>query len=602
MNASPASAKGPDVPGNGGSAHAGVDPATGVSAADPRFSAAAAPAGYPVTGIDVSSWQGNVDWNQVAAAGAKFAYVKATEGTSYVNPYFNSQYNGAKSAGLYVGAYVFARPDSPDSVAQADFFIDHSQFAYDGKTLPLMLDLEWPYKNSAGNYVAPYPCWGLSPSAMVSWIRSFVTRIWQRTGKQTLIYTNTNWWNPCTGSNSSFGDQLLFIAHYSSTPPSTLPAGWPRWTIWQYSSSGSLPGDQNVFNGSLADLAALAAQPAPKFTTSGDFNGDGKADLAFFYDYGNNYVSLWTMTARSTGGFDPPVLRWYSPYWGANNTKFMASRDFNGDGKADIGLFYHYGGNHVSFWTFSANANGDGGFSGPDLRWDGPYWGPSTKFMAMGDFNGDGKGDVGLFYYYGNRVALWTLSANASGDGGFSGPAMRWDSPYWGPNTTFMASGDFNGDLKADIGLFYSYGGNRVALWTLSANASGDGGFAGPVMRWDNPYWGPNTSFMTSGNADGDGKADIGLFYSYGGNRVGVWTLSANASGDGGFSGPVLRWDNPHWGPYTRSMAMGNYTGATRDDVALLFDYGRGHVGLWALSPDAASGYNPPVSQWDSAG
>jgi GH25 family lysozyme M1 (1,4-beta-N-acetylmuramidase) len=172
---------GANVPGDGGSANAGVDPAAGSKRAAPQASVASVPAGYPVRGIDVSSWQGNVDWNQVAAAGASFAYAKATEGTSYVNPYFDGQYKGAKRAGLYAGAYVFARPDSPDSVAQADFFIDHAQVAIDGKTLPPMLDVEWPYQTGGGSYVGTYPCWGISPGAMVSWIRSFVTRVWQRT-------------------------------------------------------------------------------------------------------------------------------------------------------------------------------------------------------------------------------------------------------------------------------------------------------------------------------------------------------------------------------------------------------------------------------------
>ena len=70
---------------------------------------AARPAGLP--GLDVSSWQGNVDWATVAANGARFAFVKATEGTSYVNPYFTQQYVGAFDVGLVRGAYHFGLPD-----------------------------------------------------------------------------------------------------------------------------------------------------------------------------------------------------------------------------------------------------------------------------------------------------------------------------------------------------------------------------------------------------------------------------------------------------------------------------------------------------------
>jgi GH25 family lysozyme M1 (1,4-beta-N-acetylmuramidase) len=215
---------------------------------------ATTPVGYPVTGIDVSSWQGTVDWATVAKT-AKFAYVKATEGTTYLSATFAAQYSGAKAAGLYTGAYAFGRPNTP-ALAQADYFIDNARVARDGKTLPLMLDLEWPYKLN-GAYVAPYPCYGISTTAMVAWIRAFVDEVKRRTGSPTLIYTTASWWNQCTGSTTAFGDQLLAVASYSSTPPTTLPTSWSSWTVWQYAASGSLPGDQDVFNGSLTQLNAM---------------------------------------------------------------------------------------------------------------------------------------------------------------------------------------------------------------------------------------------------------------------------------------------------------------------------------------------------------
>ena len=70
----------------------------------------------------VSSWQGNVDWATVAANGARFAYVKATEGTSYVNPYFTQQYGGAYGVGLVRGAYHFGLPDRSTGAAQAQWW------------------------------------------------------------------------------------------------------------------------------------------------------------------------------------------------------------------------------------------------------------------------------------------------------------------------------------------------------------------------------------------------------------------------------------------------------------------------------------------------
>ena len=103
------------------------------------------PAGLP--GLDVSSWQGNVDWVTVAANGARFAYVKATEGTSYVNPYFTQQYGGAYGVGLVRGAYHFGLPDRSTGAAQAQWFAAHGgAWSADGQTPPGASDIEYnPY-------------------------------------------------------------------------------------------------------------------------------------------------------------------------------------------------------------------------------------------------------------------------------------------------------------------------------------------------------------------------------------------------------------------------------------------------------------------------
>jgi GH25 family lysozyme M1 (1,4-beta-N-acetylmuramidase) len=217
-------------------------------------SSAATPPGYTVTGIDVSSWQGTVDWTTVGKS-AQFAYVKATEGTTYLSATFNTQYAGARSVGLYVGAYAFARPDAP-AVPQADYFLSNASFVNDGHDLPPMLDIEWPYMMN-GKYVAPSPCWGLTPTAMVAWIRAYVDEIRRRTGQLTMIYTAYNWWNTCTANSAAFSDTYLFLASFTASAPTVIPASWTKWTMWQYSSSGALPGDQDVFNGTMADLSRL---------------------------------------------------------------------------------------------------------------------------------------------------------------------------------------------------------------------------------------------------------------------------------------------------------------------------------------------------------
>ncbi|TMM36148.1 MAG: hypothetical protein E6F99_17110 [Actinobacteria bacterium] len=215
--------------------------------------AAAAPAGYPISGIDVSAFQDTIDWAGVAAGGAKFAYIRASEQQGIADATFAANYQGAKANGLYAGAYHRARPDVSGGKAQADYLVDHSGYVEDGRTFPPMLDIEWPRSNWPGLDA----CYNMTPAQLTAWIRDFVTEVTARTGVLAMIYTNPNWWNPCTANDTTFGAYPLFNSGYLPSPPPP-PAGWATWTLWQYSNSGTLPGDQDVFNGDYLALARLA--------------------------------------------------------------------------------------------------------------------------------------------------------------------------------------------------------------------------------------------------------------------------------------------------------------------------------------------------------
>jgi GH25 family lysozyme M1 (1,4-beta-N-acetylmuramidase) len=206
--------------------------------------------GNQIEGVDVASHQGDVAWSTLWGDGTKWAYTKATEGTSYTNPYFTQQYEGPYGVGMVRGAYHFATPDTAGGAAQADYFLAHGGgWSKDGKTLPGVLDIEWnPYGDA---------CYGRSKSAMVGWIRDFVNRYKSRTGRDAVIYTATSWWTQCTGNYSGFGKtNPLWIARYASTA-GTLPAGWSLYTMWQYTSSGKTVGDHDRFNGAMDRLRAL---------------------------------------------------------------------------------------------------------------------------------------------------------------------------------------------------------------------------------------------------------------------------------------------------------------------------------------------------------
>jgi len=202
-------------------------------------------------GFDISGYQTGVDFAKAKANGAEFVIIKATEGTSYKSPQFNTQYAGATKAGLIRGGYHFAQPASSSGAAQANYFLANGGgWSSDGRTLPGMLDIEY---NPSGA-----TCYGLSQSEMVSWINSFVNQYHTKTTQYPLIYTTLDWWKTCTGNSPAFGKKCpLVLARYGSTA-GTIPAGWDYETFWQFADSGTFPGDQDLFNGDSAGLKRIA--------------------------------------------------------------------------------------------------------------------------------------------------------------------------------------------------------------------------------------------------------------------------------------------------------------------------------------------------------
>jgi len=215
----------------------------GTAAAPSRVAMAATAS---VQGIDVSHWQGTVNWASQWSAGKRFVWIKATEASNYTDPNFSANYTGSYNQGFIRGAYHFAEPNQSSGATQANYFSAHGGgWSGDGRTLPGALDLE---------YGTSSDCWGLSQASMRTWISDFVTTYHARWTKYPIIYTSTSWWSECVGSYSVSGTDPLWVARYNSTV-GTLPYNWSYYTVWQYSDS---PMDQDVFNGSAAQLTTFA--------------------------------------------------------------------------------------------------------------------------------------------------------------------------------------------------------------------------------------------------------------------------------------------------------------------------------------------------------
>jgi len=231
----------------------------------------AAPAGGLMTGVDVASWQhpngAPINWTQVRSAGHTFAFVKATEGTTYTNPWFRRDFDGAGAAGLYRGAYHYARPALPLSTAtaQARYMVSVTGTLGGGADLPLVLDLE-----ETG---------GLGPTDLAAWARTFLRELEALTGRTPIIYVGFFFWRDSVGAPPDIASRYrLWLPSYPVDPNSTtfrplVPAGWSTWTFWQYTSTGSVPGivgsvDINRFccdSGTLASLAGAGGAAGNPF-------------------------------------------------------------------------------------------------------------------------------------------------------------------------------------------------------------------------------------------------------------------------------------------------------------------------------------------------
>jgi lysozyme len=196
-------------------------------------------------GIDVSKWQGTINWTKVKAAGIEFAFIRVSDGNNTTDPKFAANWAGAKSAGLVRGAYQFFRP-TQNVAAQAQKMIAAIGARQPGD-LPPVMDAE-----DDG---------GLSPATVATRIRAWVTQVEAATGVRPIVYTGKYFWRDEVGG-PSFAPSVLWIAQYTSLCPD-IPAPWTRWTFWQHTDHGTVNGisgpvDMNRYNGSLAELRAYA--------------------------------------------------------------------------------------------------------------------------------------------------------------------------------------------------------------------------------------------------------------------------------------------------------------------------------------------------------
>lgn len=204
-------------------------------------------------GIDVSSYQGQPDWVKVAASGQAFAWTKATEGTTYVNPDFAYNWQNIKANNMVRGAYHFARPDSNSAKSEVDFFLNTV-----GSLQPtdlIALDLE----NGTGD--------------LSSWCLEWLTYCASKIGFNPWLYSGVWFLQPhgCL-DQPAIGQFPLWLSGYVQNMPA-VPADWHVLSMWQFTDKAIVPGistpvDQSYFLGDINQLKALGTPSSLKTTVN----------------------------------------------------------------------------------------------------------------------------------------------------------------------------------------------------------------------------------------------------------------------------------------------------------------------------------------------
>ena len=203
----------------------------------------ASPKQLAVHGVDVSRWQGRIDWENLRSQGANFAYIKATDGGDHLDPMFRANWRGAAQAGLRRGAYHFFYW-CRTAGEQADWFIRNVP-KVEG-ALPPVIDVEWNGESSCKRRPGR--------AKVLEKMQVFMDKLEAHYGQRPIIYTAPDFYRD--NLTGAFLDYPFWLRSVAAHPSKRYPGR--KWVFWQYSGSGLSHGvrgriDLNVFHGSEAE-------------------------------------------------------------------------------------------------------------------------------------------------------------------------------------------------------------------------------------------------------------------------------------------------------------------------------------------------------------
>ena len=331
---------------------------------------------------------------------------------------------------------------------------------------------------------------------------------------------------------------------------------------------------------------------------------DVLADMAAFYDYGNCETRIHAF--NSTGGslsYKGDAGWWSSADYCASAISHSVSGDFDGDGISDIAVFYDAGGGETRIHVFKSTGSsfvfqGTGGWwSALDFAASG------IKYTLSGNFNGDSRDDIAIFYDQGGgRTTIFTFLSNGSG---FDRHTW-WNSyGYWLPSTYGVSAGNFNGDGYPDLALFYDYGNGAARIHTWLSNGSSFK-YQGSLGWWgvSRGYFLPRTTSIPTSHFNLDKYSDLAVFYDYGNGEARIHTWLSNGSSFR-YQGSLGWWRVTGYYlsqvPFTVSNFHSPVFENRRGDIAAIYDYPGDETRIHTLlSTGSSFKYQGPGGWWRS--
>ncbi|MEY2427975.1 MAG: fibronectin-binding autotransporter adhesin [Verrucomicrobiota bacterium] len=461
-------------------------------------------------GIDVSDYQSSsLNWNTIKSYGVSFAWAKATEGTGFTGTTFAGNENNGKAAGLYMGAYHYAHPESDTASSEASHFwaVAGPYIQADGLTLMPMLDIEGSANNghvgaaslsdwinqwctdviqdAANAGVAIKPCIYVSSSHAVSWFDGTVTQ-----------------WNNDIADWPYAHATAASQAQGASGPPAG-ESPWSTWQFWQYDdqnvAQAYTTGDGDIFNGTLQTLTNTMIAIA---------NTNAAKSAIYYWDpQGTSGANPYTGSMSET---------WENAKWSYLNFGMGAPTNWVEGKAACFGIHTGIGtpaytvtmnANHVVAGFFDGHFNGSAPFS-----CDVTIQGSGTIQLASGpqalDSINSTDGSLGLL----------RINVTISGDGqlfpeGTGQSYLRGTNTYTGGTELGFSTVPFSGTVNFNNGS--AFGSGTITLWT-----HGNGGAL--VLEGSSAVTVPNDVAVASATTNNIVGNTAGLTFS------GNWSLGAN--------------------------------------------------------------------------